>query len=51
MNNIPDCMYDYRYDRSSDRKENCIYCNCCGVEISKTELIEYGGKCERCGLR
>jgi len=45
-----DCMYDYRYERNTDRIEPSIFCMCCGVQISKTELIEYSGKCEICAF-
>ena len=27
--------------------ERC-YCYCCGIEISNTEVMEYGGLCVRC---
>lgn len=31
-------------------KNNKLYCNKCKIHISKTELIEYNGKCEKCGF-
>lgn len=46
--NMPDCMYDYRYEMNRGREELNIYCRCCGVQISKTELMEYSGICEVC---
>lgn len=29
-------------------KNYAIHCNECKKQISKTELIEYNGKCEKC---
>lgn len=28
-----------------------IHCRECKIQISKTELIEYNGKCEKCALK
>lgn len=30
---------------------NKIHCYECKKEISKTELIEFNGKCEKCGTK
>lgn len=51
MNDLPDCMYDYRYDRTEEEvKTEMDYfeCDLCCEEITEHEYDTNGGLCDDC---
>ncbi len=50
MDNLPDCMYDYRPSNIVEDDDEYYYCRECGQRELKSVLEDNDGLCEVCFL-